>query len=357
MNKTRTISLAAAAVVVAAGLYAAFAWLGDGRAQSTDDAYVSADYTVVAPKVSGFVTRVLVDDNQPVHAGQVLAQIDDRDYQAALAAARAQTQVAEARLQDARATLERQAALIEQAQAAVAADQAEQAFAEHELSRHERLAREGAGTVQNAQQARSRIDKARASLARSRASLLATRKQVDVLQAQVASAEGERQHAQAVLDQAQLDLAYTRVTAPIAGTVGQRALRVGAYVTPGTRLLAVVPLEQAYVVGNFRETQLTDVLPGQPVDIGVDTFSGQVLRGHVDSLAPATGVTFAAVKPDNATGNFTKVVQRIPVKIVLEPGQPLLERLRVGMSVVATIDTRAPRDAALDDQGREVSTR
>ncbi|WP_263264477.1 HlyD family secretion protein [Pseudomonas sp. RIT-PI-S] len=353
MNRTQRISLAAAAVVVAAGLYVTVAWLGEGAAQSTDDAYVSADYTLVAPKVAGFITQVLVEDNQRVQAGQLLALIDDRDYQAALAAAKAQAMVAQARLQDADAMLDRQAAVIEQAQAELGADQAEQAFADHELTRYERLAQEGAGTVQNAQQARSRVDKARASLARSKASLLAARKQVDVLRAQVASAEGEQQRAQAALDQAQLDVSYTRITAPIDGMVGQRAVRVGAYVTPGSRILAVVPLDKAFVIGNFRETQLTDVTAGQPVEVSVDTFAGQTLRGRVESIAPATGVTFAAVRPDNATGNFTKVVQRIPVKIVLDPNQPLLERLRVGMSVVARIDTNAKADTKV----REISTR
>ncbi|MCA4079476.1 HlyD family secretion protein, partial [Pseudomonas kurunegalensis] len=158
--------------------------------------------------------------------------------------------------------------------------------------------------------------------------------------------------AEAGVEKAQLDLSYTRITAPVDGMVGERALRVGAYVNPGARLLSVVPLQQAYVVGNFQETQLTHVQPGQPVSISVDTFSGETLQGHVESIAPATGVTFAAVKPDNATGNFTKVVQRIPVKIVFDDGQPLLSRLRVGMSVEATIDTRGDK---LD--GKEVSAR
>lgn len=145
--------------------------------------------------------------------------------------------------------------------------------------------------------------------------------------------------AQAKLEIASYELSYTRITAPQDGMVGERALRVGAYVTPGSKLLAVVPLAQAYVVANFQETQLTNVQPGQDVQVRVDTFGGAALNGRVESIAPATGVTFASIKPDNATGNFTKVVQRIPVKIVLEPGQPLAERLRVGMSVEASIDT------------------
>ena len=307
---------------------------------------------MIAPKVAGFIKDVLVDDNQQVKAGQLLATIDDRDYQAALDAAQAQLLVARAQSADARATLERQAALIAQADAAVKAAQAEVAFADHETTRYSRLAEQGAGTVQNAQQARSRVDQARARLANAQAALLATRKQVDILDAQVASADGQLKRAEAGLEKANLDLSYTRIVAPVDGMVGERALRVGAYVNPGARLLSVVPLDQAYVVGNFQETQLTHVQPGQPVNISVDTFSGETLRGHVQSIAPATGVTFAAVKPDNATGNFTKVVQRIPVKIVFDADQPLLQRLRVGMSVEAVIDTEGDVLA-----GKEVTAR
>ncbi|MFD2642127.1 HlyD family secretion protein [Pseudomonas japonica] len=326
--------------------------LGNDHSQSTNDAYVSADYTVVAPKVAGFIKEVLVEDNQQVQAGQLLATIDARDYQAALDAAQAQLLVARAQSADARATLERQAALIAQAAAAVKAAQAEAAFADHEVTRYSRLAEQGAGTVQNAQQARSGVDQARARLANAEAALLATRKQVDILEAQVASADGQLKRAEAGLEKANLDLSYTRIVAPVDGMVGERALRIGAYVNPGARLLSVVPLNRAYVVGNFQETQLTHVQPGQPVQISVDTFSGETLRGHVESIAPATGVTFAAVKPDNATGNFTKVVQRIPVKIVFDADQPLLQRLRVGMSVEARIDTQGDVLA-----GKEVSAR
>ncbi|MHC6224104.1 HlyD family secretion protein [Pseudomonas sp. X10] len=351
-NNRKTLLIGSVlAVAVLSGLLGPWL-LGRNQAQTTNDAYVTADYTVVAPKVAGFIKEVLVEDNQQVKAGQLLALIDERDYQAALAAAEAQLLVAKAQSEDARATLERQASVIAQAQAAVNAAQAEMAFANHEVTRYSRLAEQGAGTVQNAQQARSRVDQAKARLANTQAALLAARKQVDILNAQVASADGQFKRAEADLERARLDLSYTRITAPVDGMVGERALRVGAYVNPGARLLSVVPLARAYVVGNFQETQLTHVQPGQPVSISVDTFSGETLNGHVESIAPATGVTFAAVKPDNATGNFTKVVQRIPVKIVFDADQPLLERLRVGMSVEATIDTRGDTLS-----GKEVSTR
>jgi membrane fusion protein (multidrug efflux system) len=330
----------AAALAVGVLVYLALPGVfGKRTQQNTNDAFVSADYTLVVPRVAGFIKEVLVEDNQQVKAGQLLALIDDRDLRASAEAADAQTLVARAQLQNAKATLERQTSVIAQAQASVVSAKAEMAFAQQELNRYNHLAGVGAGTVQNAQQARTRIDQATAHLDTATAKLAAERKQVDILSAQRDAAEGSLKHAQAALEIASFELSYTRITAPQDGMIGERAVRVGAYVTPGSKLLAVVPLKQAYVVANFQETQLTDVQPGQEVQVRVDSLGGEALTGRVESIAPATGVTFAAVKPDNATGNFTKVVQRIPVKIMLEPGQPLAERLRVGMSVEASIDT------------------
>jgi membrane fusion protein (multidrug efflux system) len=332
----------AVAVALAVGvlLYLTMPGLfGKRTSQNTNDAFVSADFTLVVPRVAGFIKEVLVEDNQQVKAGQLLALIDDRDLRAAAEAADAQTLMARAQLQNARATLERQASVIAQAQASVVSAKAEMAFAQQELNRYNHLAGVGAGTVQNAQQARTRIDQASARVDTATAVLAAERKQVEILAAQRDAADGGLKRAQAALEIASYELSYTRIVAPQDGVIGERAVRVGAYVTPGSKLLAVVPLHQAYVVANFQETQLTDVQPGQQVQVRVDSLGGAALNGRVESIAPATGVTFASVKPDNATGNFTKVVQRIPVKIVLEPGQPLAERVRVGMSVEARIDT------------------
>jgi len=332
----------AAALAVGVLVYLALPGVfGKRTQQNTNDAFVSADYTLVVPRVAGFIKEVLVEDNQQVKAGQLLALIDDRDLRASAEAADAQTLVARAQLQNAKATLERQTSVIAQAQASVVSAKAEMSFAQQELNRYNHLAGVGAGTVQNAQQARTRIDQATAHLDTATAKLAAERKQVDILTAQRDAAEGSLKHAQAALEIASFELSYTRITAPQDGMIGERAVRVGAYVTPGSKLLAVVPLQQAYVVANFQETQLTDVQPGQEVLVHVDSLGGEALTGRVESIAPATGVTFAAVKPDNATGNFTKVVQRIPVKIMLEPGQPLAGRLRVGMSVEASIDTKS----------------
>ena len=340
MSKRKLYVAVALTVLVLAAIAARLtSWWG-GSAQTTDDAFVSADFTVVAPRVSGQITALSTEDNQVVHKGQLLAQIDSRDYAATVESAKANVSMAEAAIDHVSASLTQQQSVIDQAGAALAASRARYAFASSDFDRYSDLARQGAGSLQNAQLARSRIDTARADVSRSEASLTAAKQQVAVLQAERERAKATLQHDQAMLDNARLSLSWTRIEAPIDGMVGQRSVRVGAYVTPGTPLLAIVPLQQAYVIANFQETQLTDVRPGQAVDVRVDTWPGHVLHGTVDSFAPATGVTFAAIAPDNATGNFTKVVQRIPVKIVLRKGQEILTDLRVGMSVEATIRTQ-----------------
>ena len=324
--------------VVLAG--AVWRWVfGQSAVQSTNDAFVTADFTLIAPKVSGFIDAVLVEDNQPVKAGQVLARIDAKDYEADLAAADAAIASAHANAENVDAARVRQQALIVQARAVVEADVSQVEFAQHELLRYQNLAGQGAGTLQNFQQAKSRLQTAKALEAEHRAAINAAVKQLDVLGAQHNAALAEVLHAQAMQQRARLSLSYTTLVAPFDGTVGRRSVRVGAYVKPGDDLMAVVPVAQAYIVANFQESQLTYVLPGQSARVAVDTFPGHVFKGHVQSIAPATGVTFAAVAPDNATGNFTKVVQRIPVKIVLDDQQPMTARLRVGMSVEARIDT------------------
>jgi membrane fusion protein (multidrug efflux system) len=338
-KKKMYVTVAVAALVIGAGV-ALTALIRETSGQETNDAFVSADFTIVAPRVAGQVSTLAVEDNQVVHKGQLLARIDDRDYVATVASAEASVSVAKAAIDNVSASIAQQQSVIDQASATLAASRATHAFASADFDRYTDLARQGAGSRQNAQLARSRIDSAQADVSRGEAVLKAARQQVAVLQAERERAGATLRHDQAVLDSARLSLSWTRIEAPIDGMVGQRAIRVGAYVTPGTPLLAVVPLQQAYVTANFQETQLTDVRPGQTADIRVDTWPGHVLHGTVDSFAPATGVTFTALAPDNATGNFTKVVQRIPVKIMLGKGQPMLNDLRVGMSVEATIHTQ-----------------
>ena len=334
--------MAGAGVLVVAVVYGVWQVVfSAGPVQSTNDAFVSADYTLIAPKVAGFIDEVLVQDNQSVKAGQLLARIDPKDYQADVQAAKAGVATAQAQQANAWAMLERQRSLIEQAKATVDADYAQVEFAEHELQRYQHLAGQGAGTLQNSQQAKNRSQTARAQLAQHKAALEAARQQTQVLSAQSSAAQASVQHAQALLARAELDLSHTQLLAPFDGVVGRRSIRLGAYVKPGDPVLAVVPLAQAYVVANFLEHQLTHMAPGQRVSIEVDTFPGQTLHGTLHSIAPATGVTFSAIAPDNATGNFTKVVQRIPVKITLDQGQVLASQLRLGMSVHTSVDTTA----------------
>lgn len=307
---------------------------------ATDDAYVKADSTTIAPKVSGYIASVLVDDNEAVKTGQVLARIDDRDFKVSVDQAKAQVEVAEASVANKRAALAAQQSAIEAASATVEADKADATFAEQDDQRYAQLAKSGYGTVQNAQMAASRIAAARAAVTRDTAALAAATGQLDVVKAELAQAEAALDGARAARDQADLNLSYTALVAPIDGVVGNRTLRVGQYVQAGTQLMAVVPTDAAYIVANYKETQLTDVRAGQKVEIEVDTFPGQVFEGHVDSISPASGQEFALLPPDNATGNFTKVVQRIPVKIVLDRKSPLAVVLRPGMSVYPTIDTK-----------------
>jgi len=307
---------------------------------STDDAYVRADNTTIAPKVSGYIDAVLVGDNEPVRAGQVLARIDDRDFKVALDQARADVTAARSAIASKEAAIEVQQSIIAAARATVAVEEANQAFAEQEDKRYATLASTGYGSVQSAQQAASRLAASRAAVARNSAALTTAIKQVDLLTAELAQAQAALARDEALQRQAELNLSYTTIASPIDGVVGNRTLRVGQFVQAGTQLMAVVPIAGVYIVANYKETQLADVVAGQPVRIAVDMFPGTTFRGHIDSLAPASGQEFALLPPDNATGNFTKVVQRIPVKITLDPGSPLASGLRPGMSVYPTIETK-----------------
>lgn len=303
----------------------------------TNDAYVNADYTLVAPKVSGYIAEVKVQDNQQVKAGDVLATLDDRDYRVALESAEADLQVSEAKLLSSQAQLEQQQSAIEQSKATLAANQATAQYAGQNADRYNRLYKSGTIAADDQQKASSNQRSAAAAVRQSQAAVVYAVKEIGVLQAAVRQAQADVAAAQASVDQARLNLSYTRIVAPVDGMVGQRAVRVGAYVSAGTRLLAVVPLQQTYITANYLETQLSDVRQGQRVRVKVDALPGKTFSGHVDSIAPATGATFSAISPDNATGNYTKVVQRLPVKIVLDTNQPDLSQLRVGMSAIPEI--------------------
>jgi membrane fusion protein (multidrug efflux system) len=341
-GRLRRLLLAGAAVAALAGAswYGFDYWTVGRFLVSTDDAYVRADNTTIAPKVSGYLREVLVGDNEHVKAGQELARIDERDFEVALDQARADVAAAQATVTSKQAQLEVQQSIIAAAKATIEVDVANKTFAGQENKRYTDLAATGYGSLQNAQAAQSRNAGAEAAIARDQANLVSALKQVDLLKAEIKQAEAAAARASALQAQAELNLGYTTISAPIDGVAGNRTLRVGQFVQAGTQLMSLVPASGAYVIANYKETQLTHVHEGQPVDVSVDMFPGQVVHGHVDSLAPASGQEFALLPPDNATGNFTKIVQRIPVKIVLEGGAPIA--LRPGMSVVPHISTKLP---------------
>jgi membrane fusion protein, multidrug efflux system len=315
----------------------------------TDDAYVMVHYATIAPRISGQVATVSVDDNETVKAGQVLATLDPRDNQTAVASAEAALARDSAQFSEVSADVARQPSLIEEQQSAVASARAKLAFSQANARRYGNLAVTGAGTVQEHQQADTALQQDQASLDSSQAALEAARRQLDVLTAQRSAAEAGVRLDQAQLDQAKLNLSYTQIVAPIDGMVGERSVQVGNYVSPGTTLMTMVPLDQVYIEANYREVALLHVRSGQPVTIHLDAYNVD-LRGTVDSVPPASGTSFAPIAPNNATGNFTKIVQRLPVKIVVASGQPLARLLRVGMSVETTIHTGL--EDVVDEQRR-----
>jgi membrane fusion protein, multidrug efflux system len=326
---------------VAAAADFGYGYLTTGRyLETTDDAYVKADSTIIAPKVSGYIAEVLVGDNEPVEAGQLLARIDDRDFRTALDQARADVAASEAAVRNLDAQIELQQPVIQQQAAEVDASEANLKFAQEERARYDDLMKSGSGTVQRAQQTDAALREKTAQLQQGKSGLDAAKRKVEVLATDRAKAVAQLEHARAVEQQMSLNLSYTRITAPVEGTVGARSLRVGQFVQAGTQLMAVVPLDAVYVVANFKETQLTHVRNGQPVEIRIDSFNSTRLRGHVDSLSPASGLEFALLPPDNATGNFTKIVQRVPVKIVLDDDS-LKGLLRPAMSAEPTVNTKA----------------
>ncbi len=295
----------------------------------------------VAPRIAGYVVEVLVGDNQPVKAGEVIARLDDREYQVALKQAQAEVQKDKADLRGIAAAIGQQQAQIEQTEAEVENTEAALTFSAQELARYQSLLQSGSGTVQRQQQADADLRQHRAAFNKSKASFAAAQQQIDSLKAQEAGSRANLNGAEAKLEQAQLNLTYTMIVAPVDGVVGDRSLRLGQFVSAGTNLLTLVPMgRDIYLVANFKESQVGKMTAGQTVTFTVDAFGSHTFTGRVASLAPGTGAQFALLPPENATGNFTKVVQRVPVKIVFDISDPLSGRLRPGLSVQATLHTR-----------------
>ncbi|MEI7293009.1 HlyD family secretion protein [Paraburkholderia tropica] len=339
-------------VLIGLGIVALLAgatWLGHwwrvGRfIESTDDAYLQADSVTVAPKVSGYITDVFVADNQAVKAGDPLVKLDARQYQVALDQANATVDARQADIQHAEAQLVQQRANIAQTQAQQDVARVSLRHAQDEVARYAPLAATGAETVERLTELKSTRDQAQATLAADSASVEAARSQIAALTAQLAQARAQLEAARASAAQSQLDLDNTVVKAALSGRVGDRTVRVGQYVQPGTRMLTVVPVQQTYLTANFKETQIGRMRVGQPVEMRVDALSGHTLHGVVDSFAPGTGAQFALLPPENATGNFTKIVQRVPVRIRLDVGPETRSVLLPGMSVNVDVDTRSARD-------------
>jgi membrane fusion protein (multidrug efflux system) len=338
----KQLGLAGAALLIGIGA----AWYGHhwwtvGRfIESTDDAYVGGDVTVIAPKVAGFIADVAVTDNQAVHAGDLLVRLDDRDYRAALAKAVAAVTGQQATLANLDANRRLQEAVIAQAQAELTATAAEIARTRYDVDRYRRLAQDQFGTQQRFQQADADYQKALAADTRARAALEAAQRQLDVIDTQKQQTTAALAGAVADRDTAQLNLGYTELRAPIDGTVGNRSARNGAYATVGAQLISLVPAHGLWVDANFKESQLARMRAGMPVTIEADVLPGEVLHGRVASLAPATGAVFSVLPPENATGNFTKIVQRVPVRVRLDDDAELLAMLRPGLSVTANVDER-----------------
>jgi membrane fusion protein (multidrug efflux system) len=316
-------------------------WIGWATEQTTDDAYLQSDLTPLAAHVPGYVAHLLVHDYEKVKAGQLLVQIDDRDYRAQLAQAQASVEASEAAIATIAQQKLLQNALIAQAKASIEGSKADVTRYHLETVRQQNLlSTRIVGTQQAVEQAVDNERRADATLSLNQAQLQQQEQQINVLTSQEAQARATLETQKAARDLAAINLGYTRITSPVDGMVGLRLVQNGQYLSVGTQVISVVPLPRVWVLANYKETQMTRVRIGQPATVTVDTFPGVVLHGHVESWAPASGAQFSLLPPDNATGNFTKVVQRITVKILLDPDPKVDDLLRPGMSVIPTIDTK-----------------
>jgi membrane fusion protein (multidrug efflux system) len=333
-------------LLVVGVLALAYWWLVGRFMQSTDDAYLQADSVTVAPKVSGYVTDVYVGDNVAVKPGDPLVRLDSRQYQAALDQAQATIDAREADIQRAQAGILQQRAAIEQAKAQLLVAQVANRHAEDEVRRYGPLATTGAESGDQLSVLTSNRDQARATLAADTAAVDQAQARMSDLNAQIAQAHAQLEAAHASARQSQLDLQDTLVRSSLAGRVGDRTVRVGQYAQPGTRMMTIVPVQNVYLTANFKETQVGRMRAGQHASVHVDALPDTDLHGVVDSFAPGTGSEFALLPPENATGNFTKIVQRVPVRIRLDTDEQTRKLLVPGLSVTVDVDTRSSTDNA-----------
>jgi len=344
LAKLRALVIPIAVLLLAVGIVVLIttqwnSWVGGRSTQSTDDAYVRADVTPLSTKISGIVSVVAVEDYQQVKAGDLLVQIKDDDFRAQVEQAEAGVLAAQAALENNHRQKELQASKIAQAQANINAARADVERTRLERLREEALEKTGSSTHQKLEQAVADEERLRATLISRQAELDTQRRQVAVLDAQENQLKADMSAKEAAVKLARINLDYTRIVAPTDGIVGERKVRAGQLVSPGTQVISLVG-QTVWVVANYKETQLRNVRAGDKADVIVDGVPGVVFTGRVETVSPASGSQFSLLPPDNATGNFTKIAQRIPVKIVLDPKQALTERLRPGMSVIATIKTK-----------------
>jgi membrane fusion protein (multidrug efflux system) len=332
----RPVVSAIGAVLLASAIAGGYLYIDYARHfETTDDAFIAARQSTLAPKVSGYVTAVPVTDNQHVAAGQVIARLDDRDYRVALAQAEAQVAAANASIENVDAQLDVQQAQIAANQAQVDQAQAALVFAQQQAARYQHLEQTGYGTVQNSEQYTSQLHQQQAALLSAQSTLNLAQRQVEALKAQRKSAVASLAQAQAQRDQAQLNLSYTTITAAQPGRVVNLSAAIGQFAQPGTNLTMFVP-DQIWVTANFKEIQLDRMRPGDPVTLKIDAYPGRTIHGHLDSVQPGSGTAFSLLPAQNATGNYVKIVQRVPVKIVMDD-PPADVALGPGMSVVPTV--------------------
>ncbi|TIN49749.1 MAG: HlyD family secretion protein [Mesorhizobium sp.] len=338
--------------IIALGLLGAGAWYGydywtDGRFMiSTDDAYVQADMAFISPKISGYVDQVKVTENQQVKAGDPLLVVDNGDYKIAVAQAEAQIATLSKTLDRIDAQTQAARASLEQAQAQKTADQAAAANAARVQARAAQLLKTHVGTQAQLDDAQTAVEQANAALVGADAQIAAAEANIGVLQAQRAETASTLASLQLARDKAARDLSFTVLRAPYDGVVGNRSVERGDLISPGQKLAVIVPMDQLYIVANFKETQLARLVPGEKVRISVDAIDGQDFEGTVSSLAPASGAVFSLLPPENATGNFTKVVQRVPVRIDVPADVLKTGKLRAGLSVVVAVDSRTAPSAS-----------
>ncbi|MDY0743547.1 HlyD family secretion protein [Paucibacter sp. R3-3] len=332
-------------VVAGAAVYATHWWTTGRFHEETDDAYVGADVTVIGAKISGYIAELPVADNQFVHAGDLLARIDVRDYDALSQRAAGAVEAQQASLANLKANAALQQSLIARARAGIDAASAEEGRARDDFRRHEDLVSRASVSVESAQRAEATYKSAQAGSMRARAELQAAQRQLDVIATQQQQVQAALAQARAEQRVAQLNVGYTELRAPRDGYVGNRKARVGSYVGAGTALLSIVPAQGLWIDANFKEDQLARMQVGLPVSVRADAWPGQVLHGRLGSLAPATGAQFSVLPAENATGNFTKIVQRVPVRIELDAADSALGRLRPGLSVIVDVDTATTANA------------